>query len=238
MISSGKGRKFLLEWINKDLGIRVKAVEELGKGDAICLIINQIYPNKISINSVITKPTSEDDFRHNFRLVKTALKEHRTNIFNSFENIIKLKFKANLELLQWIYSFYQKNKIKKEDKKSFIKNENVSKENDKDLLEKESDPVKTSQDNPFVKNDKDLSEIESGPVKTGQDNPFVKNDESKVNHAEIDKLNGKILKYKNACVSYEKEIQFYYQKLVKIEKIVKTQGDNFVEDILQVLYEE
>ncbi|ORD99694.1 MARE1 [Hepatospora eriocheir] len=199
MIFIGKGE--LINWVNK-LNIKISTIEDVGKGEILCLIINKYYPDKLPIDKIRLNPRSQNDYLYNLSLVKSFFNSMNIRLLIPISKMINLRLQDNLEILQYFYNHF--NKLK-------IYNLNDLNDNNKDI--------------------NDLNKVN-----------FINNDlNNNINNKDNDNINDNINLYKKACNEYQKEVNFYYQKLVKIESLLK-KNDDFNKDelinlIADVLYE-
>ncbi|ORD97756.1 MARE1 [Hepatospora eriocheir] len=215
MIFIGKGE--LINWVNK-LNIKISRIEDVGKGEILCLIINKYYPDKLPIDKIRLNPRSQNDYLYNLSLVKSFFNSMNIRLLIPISKMINLRLQDNLEILQYFYNHFNKLKIYNfNDKKDLNDNNNL---NDNNKVN-------------FINNDL------NNKINDKVDNN--NNDKDKINNKDNDNINDNINLYKKACNEYQKEVNFYYQKLVKIESLLK-KNDDFNKDelinlIADVLYE-
>ena len=69
----------------------------MGKGEIYCQLFDQIYPGKLQITKVSSKPTSEYEFINNFMLLQQGLS--KIGVIKVVKNILGLGLKEAKELV-------------------------------------------------------------------------------------------------------------------------------------------
>jgi len=110
----------LLTWVNDQLKVRYKSVEQLGSGEAYCLMMNQLFPGIIPTSEMMTGDHIAERHRlKNFRLLQQAFThlglEGVCYIDNEITALSEGNIAKNYGFLKWFYKFYTKNISLEED---------------------------------------------------------------------------------------------------------------------------
>lgn len=228
----------LLGWL-KGLGISIEKIEEIGKGTALCELMKRIEKDFPAYKK---EPRNENDYIYNLKLVKESMDRRGFKMPFPIERLVKLKMQDNLEVIQNIY----KNIAKKE---SWL----CDKEIDKDLCKDVDKQLGKKIDEELVKEvDEDLGkniDEELGKEVDKELGKEVDNDLGKEVDEELDKIaeGSKRMSYRRNNLEETKEWieilhrerEFYFKKLLEIERILKESIDErekLKEKIFKVLY--
>uniref|UniRef100_A0A3Q3JY49 DNA (cytosine-5-)-methyltransferase n=1 Tax=Monopterus albus TaxID=43700 RepID=A0A3Q3JY49_MONAL len=99
----------LVSWMNNLLQTDFKDVREMCSGACHCQIMDWIFPGSIDMTQVKFDAQGEDDFKHNFSLLREAFSKSGITRTIPVEELIKGDFKSNLQILKWFKAFYEAN---------------------------------------------------------------------------------------------------------------------------------
>uniref|UniRef100_A0A3Q0RZ54 DNA (cytosine-5-)-methyltransferase n=1 Tax=Amphilophus citrinellus TaxID=61819 RepID=A0A3Q0RZ54_AMPCI len=100
---------YLVTWINSLLKTNFKNVQEMGSGACHCQVMDCIFPGSVDMTKVKFDAQSEDDYKHNFRLLHEAFTTNGVTRIIPVEKLITGDFKSNFEFLKWFNRFYEEN---------------------------------------------------------------------------------------------------------------------------------
>ena len=95
----------LVQWVNDVLQLSINKVEEMGKGDAYCQLLDSLF-HDIPLRRVKYNSKLEIDYIQNFKIVQASFIKHNIKQHIPVDRLTKLKFQDNLEFLQWFYKFW------------------------------------------------------------------------------------------------------------------------------------
>mmetsp|Transcript_6876 Transcript_6876/g.12614 ORF Transcript_6876/g.12614 Transcript_6876/m.12614 type:complete len:240 (+) Transcript_6876:62-781(+) len=216
-----KSRGELLAWVNDLLGLHISKVEECATGAFHCQIIDAIYPRRIKMSKVNFGARYDHEYTANFKVLQDAFTKLGVKKIVPVQKLVKAKYQDNLEFLQWMYQFFQANY-------------NGEEYNAEERRSKSKGVAKM----------KKMKENSSGAL-----NRPKKTYSKPVSYSRKSSTEGKKLaEYKKKCEEYErnmkivlKERDFYFQKIVEIEKICimeEFKDTKLSETLCKVMYDE
>ncbi|KAM9751469.1 DNA (cytosine-5-)-methyltransferase 3 beta, duplicate a [Menidia menidia] len=108
--SNDKSSQFpLLAWINKLLKTNFQDVGDMRSGAHYCQIMDLIFPASVDMTSVKFESQSENDYKHNFSLLKEAFDKMDITRAIPVEKLIVGDFENSFEFLDWFKVFYAEN---------------------------------------------------------------------------------------------------------------------------------
>uniref|UniRef100_A0AAQ4QCZ1 DNA (cytosine-5-)-methyltransferase n=1 Tax=Gasterosteus aculeatus aculeatus TaxID=481459 RepID=A0AAQ4QCZ1_GASAC len=108
-IRDKSSRIYLVSWYNNLLKTNFKDVQEMGSGACQCQIMDCIIPGSIAMTKVKFDAHSEDDCKHNFRLLHEAFSKNGLTKIIPIEELIQGDLKVHFDLLKWLKRFYTSN---------------------------------------------------------------------------------------------------------------------------------
>lgn len=99
-------RVFLVNWL-KSLDVDITKVEDIGKGVALCALMTKLDP---SFPRFRESPTTQMEYLDNLKLIYHYMTNKGIKLFFPMERMIELRFQDNLEVLQWFYKYYLREK--------------------------------------------------------------------------------------------------------------------------------
>lgn len=104
------GKTQLIEWIDKTLDLDYTKVEDCANGAAFCQIIDAIYPGTVPMNRVNFNAQLQHENFENYKVLQDVFTKNGIKQYIDVKNLSAGKYMAVLEMLQWLYSFYDLNK--------------------------------------------------------------------------------------------------------------------------------
>uniref|UniRef100_A0A3B4T5A3 DNA (cytosine-5-)-methyltransferase n=1 Tax=Seriola dumerili TaxID=41447 RepID=A0A3B4T5A3_SERDU len=99
----------LVTWINNLLKTGFKDVQEMGSGACQCQIMDWVLPGSVDLTKVKFDAQGEEDYKHNFSLLREAFSKNGITKTIPVEELIKGDFKSNFEMLRWFKLFSKAN---------------------------------------------------------------------------------------------------------------------------------
>lgn len=229
-------KSYLLDWLHNN-GVVITKIEELGCGVPLIQFINNYFTEKIDLYKI--NPVTEGDYIINLTKVKQFLERKGIKLYMPIEKMIKLRMQDNLEVLQLFYT--KIHNLNTNNNKQEIKNTNNFSLNSKIELStvKLEDIKKNTEDNLL----KEINQLRYELAKSKEINNNNNKDleisqlkqklESQANEFQI-----KINKYKVQYKKFEDEMNYYYTKLLCVEKMIKEEMDDSVlkNKLLNIFY--
>lgn len=108
---NNKSVRFLLNWINKEMVLNLKTLEELRTGAIYCQMMHKIFPQEISLAKVNFNSEIERTSNAHFNLLQKCLnKLLASNTISRSRDIPVTELvsgRGHLEFTRWFYMFYQ-----------------------------------------------------------------------------------------------------------------------------------
>jgi len=239
------GRVELLNWINDFLGLEYTKIEQTCSGSAACQIIDALYPGKVPLRKVIFNAKHEYEYINNFKILQKVFDELHIDKRIDIEKLVKGKSQDNLEFIQWLKAYYDRNS--KGEAYNAVEKRNAAIA----AQTKPKTPVVTTAKKPTSlpsARDKQTKTGPSTPAKTATkdgsrpssslSNSTPKSTPSKDSNPEVAELKQLNTTLKVAIEDLEKERDFYFTKLRDIEIYCQGQDqeNEFVQHVLKILY--
>lgn len=226
--SDNLSRHDMLSWINESLQMNFTKIEQLCSGAAYCQFMDMLFPNSVPLKKVKFAAKLEHEFIQNFKLLQVAFKKIGVDKNIPVDKLVKGKFQDNFEFVQWFKKFFDAN-----------------------YDGSDYDPVgaRQGQEPPAVANP--TSALNKAPKKTvaqaPQRPPVAKvapkmaspsTRKTGAGDGDRDMLMNKVEELKTTIVDMEKERDFYFDKLRKIELLCQEKGeeDSTIGMIMEILY--
>ena len=226
-----QSRSELIQWINSFFNLSIKKVEECATGAIHCQILDAIYPKKIKMSKVNFGAKYDHEFMKNFKVLQDAFSKLGVKKVVPVEKLIKAKYQDNLEFLQWMYQFFQSN-YNGEDydpTSRRSKSKGVGSLSKKRAASKENQPRSEQQSRP--------------PKATAYRKPMSRKT-SRSSNADAKKLAEcmkKVEEYERNMKIVLQERDFYFQKIVEIEKLCLAEdfkGSPLSEAVCKIMYDD
>eukprot|EP00906_Rhabdomonas_costata_P023918 RCo034466 len=103
------GRVALLQWLNSFLQLNYDKVEQCATGVAYMQLLDALYPGEIALHRVNFDARLPHECLANFKLMQGAFNKKGITKVIPVERLLQAKYQDNLEFLQWMKSFVDKN---------------------------------------------------------------------------------------------------------------------------------
>ncbi|OWZ01450.1 Microtubule -associated protein EB1 [Phytophthora megakarya] len=112
-MSAYLGRTELLRWVNAVCATELTKVEQMSSGAVACQVLDVLYPGQVPMHKVDWMATQMHECVHNYKLLQQALAVLAIDKHIAVDNLVRGKYQDNLELLQWLKSFYDSHETPK-----------------------------------------------------------------------------------------------------------------------------
>nr|AGE96040.1 microtubule binding protein [Encephalitozoon cuniculi] len=234
-----KSRRELIEWI-RSLGIGISAIEELGKGVAICKILSIIH--KDFPQNFVKNPAGEHDYLRNMKICQEFFGSRNIKLYFPVDRLVKCKMQDNLEVAQWLARYYSKNaserpcgeSLKREGPRASILPGTSLQcpecKNTREIMDAKDNRIKELEGMVASMEDR-IMQMEADKSRAVDKVPGVKSSAGGFDDDEV----------KSLLMAFEKERDFYFRKLFTIEKyFLEREGldEGLRSDVFGILYEE
>ncbi|KAG0282896.1 hypothetical protein BGZ96_012728 [Linnemannia gamsii] len=103
-----ESRGELIAWVNELLQLNYTKVEQLGTGAAYAQIMDSIYGD-LPMQRVKFATKHEYEYLGNYKVLQTCFTNRKIDKAVPTERLMKCKMQDNLEFLQWIKKFWERN---------------------------------------------------------------------------------------------------------------------------------
>ncbi|XP_037938306.1 microtubule-associated protein RP/EB family member 2-like [Teleopsis dalmanni] len=107
--TEGYSRFELVQWLNYILCADLEHAEDMCTGAAYCQLFDMLYKGSIPLNKVKFDANQEYYYIRNFKLLQDAFERHGVTKLIPITKLVKGRFQANLEFLQWFRRFFDAN---------------------------------------------------------------------------------------------------------------------------------
>lgn len=233
-----ESRSFLLKWLNS-LCIPVQRIEDIGKGVALCMLLKKI---ETTFPAFKKEPVTENDYFTNLKLVQLYFEKRNIKIYFPIEKMIKLKMQDNLEVIQAIYRYVIREapNLGAKNTEEVISEPEGLREGNNELQNVESEASTLE----FCNEEQERLNVKDTPTKTffsSQNEPVVTTQlQEQLQHLKEQNRNlqSTTEKLRDCATIMQNERNFYFEKLVQIEKfLTETESKEVAkEKILRLLY--
>lgn len=232
-----KSRRELIEWI-RSLGIEISAIEELGKGVAICKILSLIHSDFPS--NFVRNPDGEHDYLRNMKACQGFFASRNIKLYFPVDKLVKCKMQDNLEVAQWLAKHYSKNMGERKPRES-TKDESLG-TSASSSINPHCSGCRSIRETMNIKDDR-IRELES--IVARMEDRITQMEAEKCAFMEQTPISGskgfEDEEVKSLLMAFEKERDFYFKKLFTVEKYFlekKGLDESLKNDVLGILYEE
>lgn len=106
-----KSIRFLIMWINKEMEINIKYLEELRTRSVYCQLLHKMFPHTIQLSKIYFDSERKRDWEANLKLLnKSFEKLLDSQEISGFINISITELmlgRGHLEFVRWFHTFYQ-----------------------------------------------------------------------------------------------------------------------------------
>jgi len=103
------GRQRLISWLNDLLGLKYSKVEQVATGAAFCQLFHILYPEHVPLGKVNFDAMFDYEYIHNWKIIQTLFKRIGLRKGLEVKKLIQAKYMDNLEILQWMYKYFNEN---------------------------------------------------------------------------------------------------------------------------------
>eukprot|EP00923_Selenidium_pygospionis_P032041 GHVN01056673.1.p1 GENE.GHVN01056673.1~~GHVN01056673.1.p1 ORF type:complete len:225 (-),score=20.83 GHVN01056673.1:295-969(-) len=101
-------RSELLSWLARDFQLSLSKVEQCASGAVYLQVVDAIYPGKVPMSKVNWAAKHEYEFVKNYKLLQQVFDKCEVKKFIDVDKLVKGKYQDNLEFLQWMKAFYDR----------------------------------------------------------------------------------------------------------------------------------
>ena len=103
------GKNVLLAWLNDFFQAGYTKVEQMSNGAMACQILDAIYPGKVPLGKVNFDAKTQPESVANFKVLQGVFDREQITKYVDVTKLLNGKFQDNLEFLQWLKSYFDKN---------------------------------------------------------------------------------------------------------------------------------
>lgn len=100
-------RSELIEWANSTFQLSISKVEQCSNGAVYCQIIDAVHPGCVAMKKVNWNARAEHDAIPNYKILQQAFVKCNIQKHIEVDKLIRGKYQDNLEIFQWIKSYYE-----------------------------------------------------------------------------------------------------------------------------------
>eukprot|EP00002_Diphylleia_rotans_P026729 TRINITY_DN5349_c0_g1_i1.p1 TRINITY_DN5349_c0_g1~~TRINITY_DN5349_c0_g1_i1.p1 ORF type:complete len:302 (-),score=69.63 TRINITY_DN5349_c0_g1_i1:594-1499(-) len=104
------GKADLLDWINTSLRVACTRVEDLCTGALYCQLFDMAHPGTVHMSKVNFLAKHEYEYIKNFKVLQSAFEKTKVEKLIEVEKLTKGKYQDNLEFLQWLKAYCDRNR--------------------------------------------------------------------------------------------------------------------------------
>jgi len=223
-VYTGESRGELLAWLNDLLAPQqITKLEQCGTGSIYCQVIDSIYGD-VPISRVKFNAKHEYEYLDNFKILQKAFKQHQIDKPIPVDKLVKCKMQDNLEFLQWLKKYWDVNS----------RGEGYDAAGRAGGIIPTAPPQSTSRAAPRP--------VAHTRAPMGAPPRSV----SSASNAQLEMLHGQIAELSAAADGFEKERDFYFEKLRGIEVLVQERNaatdlspseQDFIAKVSEILYQ-
>lgn len=101
-------RTELLHWVNSTLQLQVTKIEQCANGAVYCQIIDACHPGTVALRRVNWNAGEDHQCIPNYKVLQQAFDKNHIQRHIEVDKLIRGKYQDNLEMLQWIKSYYDR----------------------------------------------------------------------------------------------------------------------------------
>jgi len=264
------GKNILLDWMNNFLEISLDKVENCATGAVYCQLFDALHPGTIPMSRVDFTVKYEYDYPKNWKLLQNAFQKMKIDKVIPVQRLIKARYQDNLEFLQWMYKYSRDTYNGDPDDPTYDAIGRRSKSRGgKDYTgsSNKNRKPKRGGSRPTSANNKQYKPKRTANTNTGgQRGAALSNNNNKKNqamNAELDQLknenqalmqskdemqtkmdgmSGELEELTKIAKDIENERDFYFNKVVAIENILKDQKEvdletSVMKQVFEILYQ-
>lgn len=102
-------RTELLQWVNATFRLNLSKVEQCANGAVYCQIIDSCHPGAVAMKKVNWSARADHESIPNFKVLQQAFDRCSIPRHIEVDKLVRGKYQDNLEMLQWIKTYYDRN---------------------------------------------------------------------------------------------------------------------------------
>jgi len=230
-----KGKRELLEWIRDFLQMEIPKVETLASGAHYCQLLDALHPGTVKMSRVNYGAYLEEHYVQNWKLVQIAFQKQSIQKLIPVQRLVKGRFQDNLEFLQWFHQYFNSSYYARDydpiERRKKCKGINQIKSRKSTKQRKYSNLTNSPGGGKINKPRSSGKSVASGNAKLKKDIEALIKDKTY--------LEEQLERISTTAKAIESERDFYFQVLLKVEKMCRetTSPENpDIKKILHILY--
>jgi len=227
-------RNEIITWVNELLDTSVKKIEELGSAALHCQILDAVYgPGVVPVKKVKFDAKLEHERTKNWKVVQAVFKKQGVQKVLPIDRLNKSRYQDNLEFAQWMYQFW--------------KNNGGNTEYDGAGRRQYAGAKPLPRSNPTQSRPSQRASATSSSSKAAvaRSRPSAStagsSGASAAQKAKLQQMKQEMDELTGVAKDLEKERDFYFNKILQVETILKESGEenqelDFVKAVYEVLY--
>lgn len=234
-----KGKRELLEWIRDFLQMEIPKVETLASGAHYCQLLDALHPGTVKMSRVNYGAYLEEHYVQNWKLIQIAFQKCGIQKLIPVQRLVKGRFQDNLEFLQWFHQYFNSSYYARDydpiEKRKRCKGSNQIKSNSRSAKTKKQRKHSNLTNSPGGGK---LIKARTSGKGTASGNDKLKNDIAALTKDKT-YLEEQLERISTTAKAIESERDFYFNVLLKVEKMCRetTSPENpDIKKILHILY--
>jgi len=231
-----KGKRELLEWIRDFLQMEIPKVETLASGAHYCQLLDALHPGTVKMSRVNFGAYLEEHYVQNWKLIQIAFQKRGIQKLIPVQRLVKGRFQDNLEFLQWFHQYFNSSYYARDydpiEKRKRCKGANQIKSNSRSAKTKKQRKNSNLTNSPgggkLLKARTSVKATASGNDKLKQDIAALTKDKTY--------LEEQLERISTTAKAIESERDFYFNVLLKVEKMCRETSSPENSDIKKILH--
>jgi len=102
-------RSELMRWANSTFHLNLSKIEQCANGAVYCQVIDACHPNSVTMKKVNWSARADHEAIPNFKVLQQAFDKNSITRHIEVDKLIRGKYQDNLEMLQWIKTYFDRN---------------------------------------------------------------------------------------------------------------------------------
>ncbi|KAI8496071.1 microtubule-associated protein RP/EB family member 1-like isoform X2 [Branchiostoma floridae x Branchiostoma belcheri] len=228
--SDNLSRHEMIAWVNDCLQLKYTKIEDLCTGAAYCQFMDMLFPASLVMKKVKFVAKLEHEYIQNFKLLQGAFKKMGVDKIIPVDKLVKGRFQDNFEFVQWFKKFFDANYGGKDYDPIYAREgaEVVGKDNPGARVSKPArKPVGGAGGQSRLAAAAPRTKPAPRPAMHKSPLQHRMDGGDRAQAQEIAELNQQLMEIRMTVEGLEKERDFYFGKLRKIEVLCQeNEGDN------------